>query len=394
MSCFSNLVSLCARLAAIAGSSVIALAVIAPSVIAHPAYAADAVLLASTVPGYVPGMVVSSNDRLNVPDGASATLLFQSGEMLHLMGPFEGTLGQQQVKTGESSVSMLADMFRMHGVDATVIGGTRSAGAGSSINIDDVQVDAQHSGTYCVEPSTSVWVTRGEGDSRIYSVRHKGSSRTLGWPAGAQRTEWPADVPIEDGSQFEIAADGAARTTVTFHAMPSVTANAAAAVATGILLGCHDQFDSELRRVSRSMVRPELWITSDHGRRPTYRAGEPVALTVMADTDGFLYCFAVTSDGNTVPIFPAGAVDGAQIRGAVALSIPGGRQPAGLKALSGTEQIHCWLADRDITPELPHALLGAPAARVPDQIAGDLDSLFSRIGGTRIESDVLTVTSE
>src|ERR1700677_2423732 len=78
----------------------------------------------------------------------------------------------------------------------------------------------------------------------------------------------------------------------------------------------------------------------------------------------------------------------------VTATIGAGRQPAGLKALSGTEQIHCWLADRDITPELPHALLGAPAARVPDQIAGDLDSLFSRIGGTRIESDVLTVTSE
>jgi hypothetical protein len=31
---------------------------------------------------------------------------------------------------------------------------------------------------------------------------------------------------------------------------------------------------------------------------------------------------------------------------------------------------------------------------VPDQIAGDLDALFSRVGGTRIESDVLTVKTE
>jgi hypothetical protein len=389
MSRFSSLVSLCAGLAAAA----------ALAVVSQPACAEDAVLLASTVPGYVPGMVVSANDKLNVPDGASATLLFQSGEMLRLTGPFEGTLGQQQVKPGESSVSMLADLFRMHGVDATVIGGTRATGGtGSRISIDDVLVDAQHSGTYCIEPSTSVWVTRANGDSRVYAVRHKGSSRTLGWPAGAERTEWPADVPIEDGSQFEISADGAARATVTFRAMPSAVTNGAAngagTVASGILLGCHDQFDIELRRVSRSVVRPELWMTSDHGRRPTYRAGEPVALTVMADTDGYLYCFAATADGNTVPIFPAGAVDGAQIRGSVALSIPGGRQSAGLKAVPGTQQIHCWLADRDITPELPHALLGPSTVRVPDQIAGDLDGLFSRIGGTRIETDVLTVTAE
>jgi hypothetical protein len=382
---FSSLMSLGALLAAAA----------AVAIAARPAAAADAVLLASTVPGYVPGMVVSENDRLSVPDGASATLLFQTGEMLRLSGPFEGTLGQQQAKPGDSSVSMLADMFRLHGVDATVIGGTRSTGVTRPVGgIDDVQVDAQHSGTYCVDQTTSVWITRPVGDARVYAVRRKGSSRTLAWPAGAERAEWPGDVPIDDGSQFEIATDGTARATVTFRAMPSDATSVPAAVASAILLGCHDQFDGELRRISRSLGRPELWMTSDHGRRPTYHPGEPVALTVMADSDGYLYCFASNTDGTTVPIFPAGAVDGAQVRGSVALAIPGRRQPMGLAAVPGLEQIHCWLADRDITPELPHALLGPPTVRVPDQIAGDLDSLFSRIGGTRIESDVLTVKTE
>jgi hypothetical protein len=367
----------------------------AMALVSSAAVAEDAVLLASTVPGYVPGMVVSANDRLSVPDGASATLLFQSGEMLRLSGPFEGTLGQQQAKPGESSVSMLADMFRLHGVDATVIGGTRSTGAARpGVEIDDVEVDPHHSGTYCVESSTSVWITRPDGDSRIYAIRRKGSSRTLGWPAGAVRTEWPGDVPIEEGSQFEIATDGKAHATVTFHAMPSPLPSAPAAVAAGILLGCHDQFDTELARISRSMVRPELWMTSDRGRRPNYHPGDPVALTVVSGTDGYLYCVVARADGTTMPIFPAGAVDGAQIRGSMAVSIPGRRQPVGWQAATGVEQIHCWLADRDITPELPHALLGPPTAHVPDQLAADLDGLFARIGGTRIESDVLTIKAE
>jgi hypothetical protein len=358
------------------------------------AFADDAVLLASTVPGYVPGMVVSSTDRLSVPEGASATLLFQSGEMMRLGGPFEGTLGEQQTKAGSNSVAMLADLFRLHGVDATMIGGTRSTNvARSGASIDDVQVDAGHSGTYCIQPSTSVWIARPSGDPRVYAVRRKGSTRTLGWPQEAARVEWPADVSIEDGSQFEIATDGTARATVTFRAMPSV-GTGPATVATGILLGCHDQFDDELRRVSRSAARPELWVTSDHGRRPSYHQGEPVMLTVMADTDGYLYCVAASEDGTTTPIFPAGAVDGAQVRGSVALSIPGRRQPVGLTATSGLGQIRCWLADRDIAPELPHALLGAPTGHIPDQLAGDLDSLFSRIGGTRIEADVLTLKTE
>jgi hypothetical protein len=377
------------------GRAALLAATAAVSLVLGRAFAEDAVLLTSTVPGYVPGMVVSATDRLSVPEGASATLLFQSGEMMRLGGPFEGTLGQQQVKAGGNSVAMLADLFRLHGVDATMIGGTRATSmARSGPSIDEVLIDAERSGTYCVEPSTSVWITRPAGDPRMYAVRRKGSTRTLGWPSGAERAEWPTDVPIEDGSQFEIATDGAARATVTFRAMPSSVGPGPATVATGILLGCREQFNDELRRVSRSAARPELWMTSDHGRRPTYHQGEPVSLTVMADTDGYLYCVAARDDGTASPIFPAGAVDGAQVRGSVALSIPGRRQPVGLTAASGLEQIRCWLADRDITPELPHALLGTSTGRIPDQLAGDLDSLFSRIGGTRIEADVLTVKTE
>jgi hypothetical protein len=377
------------------GRAALLAATAAVSLVLGRAFAEDAVLLTSTVPGYVPGMVVSATDRLSVPEGASATLLFQSGEMMRLGGPFEGTLGQQQVKAGGNSVAMLADLFRLHGVDATMIGGTRSTSvARSGPSIDDVLIDAERSGTYCVEPSTSVWITRPTGEPRMYAVRRKGSTRTLGWPSGAERVEWPADVPIEDGSQFEIATDGAARATVTFRAMPSSIGPGPATVATGILLGCREQFADELRRVSRSAARPELWMTSDHGRRPTYHQGEPVSLTVMADTDGYLYCVAARDDGTATPIFPAGAVDGAQVRGSVALSIPGRRQPVGLTAAPGLEQIRCWLADRDITPELPHALLGSSTGRIPDQLAGDLDGLFSRIGGTRIEADVLTVKTE
>jgi hypothetical protein len=359
------------------------------------ALADDAVLISSTVPGYVPGMVVSSKDRLSVPDGASATLLFQSGGMLRLRGPFEGTLGDQQPRSGETGVAMLADMFRMHGVDATVIGATRSAGsARPAAAIDDVQIDPQRSGTYCVEPATSVWINRPANERDAYALRRKGSNRTLGWPSGAARVEWPSDVPIEDGSQFELVTNGTSRATVTFHEMPSSSVDATARVARGILLGCHDQFDDELRRVSRSVGGPELWLTSDRGRRPAYRPGEPISLTVTADVDGYLYCVAMRNDGEATPIFPSGAVDGAQVHGSAPLSIPGRRQPVGLTAFAGLAQVHCWLADRDITPELPHALLGSAPGRLPDQLATDLDALFARIGGTRIASDVLTVKTE
>jgi hypothetical protein len=358
------------------------------------ASAEDAVLLASTVPGYMPGMVVAYADRLSLPEGATATLLFQSGEVLRLRGPFDGTLAQQPTP-GSGSAALFADMFRMHGVDATVIGGTRSTSmARSAPALDDVQVDPERSGTYCVDPSTSVWISRPSNDAGSYTLRRKGSSRALAWPPGAQRTEWPADVPIDDGSRFEITTGGTARATVTFHSMAPNGPNASAWIARGLALGCRDQFDEELKRFSRSVVGPEVWITTDRGRRPTYRAGEPIALTVMANMDGYLYCVATGDDGSARPIFPAGAFNGAQLRASMPLAIPGRRQPIGLTATRVIGQVRCWLADRDISPELPHALLGASSAPLPEQVAGDLDALFSHIRGTRIESDTVGIRTE
>jgi len=363
------------------------------------AHANDAVLLASTVPGYMPGMTISTSDRLSLPEGASATLLFQSGEMLRLRGPFDGTLGQSGGQAtsdaGNGGVATIAEMFRMQGADATVIGGTRSTNlTRSSPLLEDVEVDPQRSGTYCVEPATSVWITRPAIGPDGFAVRRKGSSRALSWPAGADRMEWPSDVPIEDGGQFEITTRGNAIATVTFRGIPATVGGGAALIANGLLLGCRDQFDIELHRLSRSAVQPEVWITSDHGRRPTYHAGEPIVLTVMTNMDGYLYCVLTGEEGSARPLFPAGAVDGALFRGSVPLSIPGLRQQIGLIAAPGTARIRCWLADRDITPELPHALLGSAAVRLPDQLAADLDGLFGRITGTRIEADVLTIKTQ
>ena len=238
-----------------------------------------------------------------------------------------------------------------------------------------------------------MWIAKPSGEKGVYALRRKGSVRTLGWPAEAARIEWPDDVPIEDGSQFEIVTNGQARATVTFRSIPPNVGGGSAKLANGLVLGCHDQFGAELRRLSHAIAGPEVWITTDHGRRPTYRKGEPIALTVVANMDGYLYCVA-GEDGNTHAIFPAGAVDGALLRGSVPLSIPGLRQPVTLLAAPGLEQIRCWLADRDITPELPHALLGAPSARLPEQLSNDLDGLFTRIGGTRIEADTLTLRTE
>ena len=129
----------------------LALFVLLPGI--GPAQPADAVLVASTAPGYAPGITITATDRLTLPDGSTVTLLFRSGQMLHLRGPFDGTLERAQTP-GTASVPALAKLFRLQGTDASVIGGTRTTGGFDVAALgQDVAVEPTHSATYCLGPA-------------------------------------------------------------------------------------------------------------------------------------------------------------------------------------------------------------------------------------------------
>jgi len=359
--------------------------------------AEDAVLLASTAPGYGPGMVVAAADRLLLPDGASVTLLLRSGQMLRLRGPLETSLDRVAVAPrNEGSAVALAEALRLGGVDASVIGGTRAAAFGPQRpRASEVTVDVQRSGTYCIGPADTIWLAQPLADAPGLTLRRRGNLRTVGWPKGAARIEWPADIGIEDGDRFEVLADGRAQATLTFRSTKRADASEAAGIAEGILLGCREQHEAALRRLARTLLQPELWLGSDRGRSPVYRAGEPIGLTVMADTDGWLYCVTERSDGTVMPVFPAGAIDGARWPGAMPAALPGPRRSLAILAgPPGRERISCWLADRDIGPELPHALLAAAGERLPDRLATDIGAVFNAVSGSRIARASLEIRVE
>jgi hypothetical protein len=376
-------------------TALLAALMLSPTTRAGTAASGDAVLLSSTAPGYVPGMVITAGDRLALPEGASATLLFRSGQMLRIRGPFEGALSAAQGRSGETAPG-LAKALQMRGVDAAVIGGTRAVSAARPRTLpDDVRVDPQRSGTYCLKPGDAVWISRPAGEGGSYGLRHGGNTRALQWSAGASRIPWPDEVPIEDGDRFEFVVGGTPRVTATFRIMEDRPASEAAWVAEGILRGCRDQFDAALGRLSKDVVLPELWLTTDHGRTPVYHPGEPIRITVQSNTDGYLYCMLTEGAGRAVPVFPTGAADEARIRGAVPVSIPGLRRNAELRAgPAGTEQIRCWLADRDISAELPHGFFVRSAERLPERLAADLDGAFANVPGSRISKASLTLRVE
>ncbi len=374
-------------------------ALLAPLAFAPALHAAampgDAVLLSSTAPGYVPGVVITAGERLALPDGASATLLFRSGAMLRIRGPFEGALNAAEGRSEPDAAPGLAKGLQMQGVDAAVIGGTRAVSAPRLRTAPDtVRVDPQRSDTYCVKPDDFVWIRRPAEESGSYGLRRRGNMRALQWPVGVLRMPWPDDVLIEDNDRFEFIVDGAAKVTATFRVMENRPASDAAWVAEGILRGCRDQFDAALEQLGRAVVPPELWVTTDHGRAPVYRAGEAIQVTVQSNMDGYLYCVRAWLD-KAVPVFPTPAMSDARVRGAVPVSIPGlhgGTEPQSGRA--GTEQIRCWLTDRDVSADLPPGFMPAAAERRPDPLAADFDKAFAGLGGTHPAKASLTLRIE
>jgi hypothetical protein len=234
-----------AMLAALFGLSVPALA----------SAAEEAVLLASTAPGYAPGAVVNPADRLSLPQGASLTLLFRSGQMLRLRGPLDASV-EQASAGGATSAGALAQAFRLRGVDASVIGGSRAIPPRQRTGAADLLLAPQRSGTWCIGSGDTVWLARPANASGRYALQRRGNQRGLAWPENAGRIEWPADLPIEDGDRFELLRDTAPLASFTFRRLPAATSEPAV-VAEGILLGCRDQFAEALAQLARSVEASE-----------------------------------------------------------------------------------------------------------------------------------------
>ncbi|MCB4820160.1 hypothetical protein [Roseicella aerolata] len=369
--------------------------------------AEGAVLLSATAPGYAPGMVLAPGERLRLPDGASMTLLLRSGEMLRLRGPLETRFDPTLPGGQEGSAAALAGAFRLRGLDASAIGGTRATLGRRSPPPADIAVETDRSGTWCLRPADTVWLLRPAAERTEIALRRRGSLRRLAWPAGAARIEWPGDLTIEDGDAFEVMAEGQARgeirgeirgqvlATLTFRVLATPAPSEAAALAQGLLLGCREQHEAALRRLARASLPPELWLSTERGRSPVYAPAEAIGLVAMAGQDGWLYCVSARSDGGVVAVFPAGAVGGARLPAAAPASLSAQRQSLALRAgPRGTERVRCWLAERDIGPALPPALLDASGTPLPDGLAEALDGIFEAAGGPRLARAALEIRVE
>src|SRR5690349_19599658 len=80
---------------------------------APPAAAAEAVVVASTAPGYAAGQVISDGMAVRLPDGANALFLFATGRTVTVKGPYEGSLDKMAPAGTRSGADALASAGRL-----------------------------------------------------------------------------------------------------------------------------------------------------------------------------------------------------------------------------------------------------------------------------------------
>ena len=321
--------------------------------------AEEAVLVASTAPGYSPGMIIPDGTAVSLPEGSRTTLLLRSGRMLELGGPFQGPIPTTQANSSAlAAVTALIDQR----VDMSAAGATRN-GAPLTARVTggrQITVDVEHPATYCLGPADAIALQQPAIGDQTVMLERAGNRRTVSWPADSSLAAWPADLPVADGDRFGVAGLGGATggVTLTFRRL-ATPASDSAWIAQALLLGCVVQAGPALQQLRETNVAPALYLSSDRGRHPIYHSGENLRLLLQSNRDGHLYCVVRQTDGATVPIFPAGAMDDARIRGHVPFSIPGPRSSIEMSIgpPSGTDEIRCYLSSGEIGSELTSEIL-------------------------------------
>ncbi|MCH7937895.1 MAG: hypothetical protein IH994_12535 [Proteobacteria bacterium] len=176
---------------------------------AFSAQAQQLVVIASGAPSLKPGQVVKSGTAIEIPAGASVTLVSETGKMVTLKGPFSGPAeaGGQGGGQGSADGKLIASLSGLLSGSGKETGslGTMRAIAPPKPPSDPWVIDTGKSGDFCVQAKGPVMLWREKaGKARILTLKNltdKSKSKAE-WPAGSATLEWPSKVNLTDGARY------------------------------------------------------------------------------------------------------------------------------------------------------------------------------------------------
>jgi hypothetical protein len=168
---------------------------------AAPALADMIVVAASGPASLQPGDRLAGGSTLKLPDGAKVTVLFQSGEMKRIDGPFDGKLdAAPPVERPFSGWDAVRKFLGAAGQKSEVLGASRNADGGMPEQPGIWLISIDSSGERCTRRDELSFWRRDTGGPLTVTLRNEAARVTdLTWPAGSHTFTAPASFPVVEG---------------------------------------------------------------------------------------------------------------------------------------------------------------------------------------------------
>ncbi|HYG90233.1 MAG TPA: DUF4384 domain-containing protein [Azospirillum sp.] len=322
---------------------------------AAAARAAEAVVVASTAPGYRLGQVVPDGTAVQVPDGASTMFLFASGRTVRVKGPYDGQIDKGPDTAARPPGGGLLSSERFVQND---LGAARAIGNPLDRAVERAfAIDPAVSGTYCVKAGSPPTLRRPQepGLNQVVLQDGRGASAKVVWADAAATAPWPRELSLKEGAEIRVAsADGVPRTALRFREVDAPPGSAALAVHLASA-GCTGQAAEMLASLRDATVPLDLYLSTDRGTTAAYRPGDEVRLMLQTNRDAHVYCYLRNARAQLIPIFPSGPSKSALIEGSVPVSLSGDRMPQPVRVGDdpGDMDVRCFAANRNLDRELP-----------------------------------------
>lgn len=347
---------------------------------------AEAVVVASSAPGFVQGQLVADGQAVRLPDGANATLLFANGRLLRLRGPYDGIPGEMADSAASARAGPVDDRFMQ-----SDLGAARALGNPLEAALDRaLAIDPSVPGVGCVRAGTPPTLRRPAEpglDGMLLQDMAGGKRAAVKW-TGPAPAPWPPDLPLTDGA--EIAALRPDGTPIGTLHVRLVDATAGAALAVGMAsAGCAGQIGAAMAALRDATEPLALFLTADPASGATYRPGEDIRLLVRTDRDAHLYCYLRNARAQLIPIFPAGAAMSAHVAGNAPVGLSGDRMPLRAGDRPADLEVRCIASSRNLDGEMP----GRTDAFRPlaEEAVVQIDRAVSRLRETEVASAQLVL---
>lgn len=206
---------------------------------------AETIVVKSSGPSaklYSPGKSIPDNSKVSLKQGDSLTILDGRGTRV-LKGP--GVFSTTASTVNSNSIGAL---LKNTGTRQVRTGATRGVGETVQRPPNVWLIDSTRSGTVCVAGTEAVSLWGPSHDDAVTMTLTRisdGKSVPVAWRPGQTVKAWPtADMPISDGAQYRITADGSANpVTLRFAALGPNPQGLESTASAMITAGCNGQLD-------------------------------------------------------------------------------------------------------------------------------------------------------